>query len=126
LAENFSWIYNSISGQGWKERENPIYIHYQSKAERQYPAEGARVKCILFFFFLMVEVLFICFQFNKNEIAFLFFWNFFNSFIHMCIHCFGSFLPLAPSRTLFPLPPSVPGRSCSAFISSFVEEKRQA
>jgi hypothetical protein len=49
-----------------------------------------------------------------------------NSFIHMSIHCLGHFSLLPPSLTLFPLLPSVPGRSCSAFITSFVEEKRQA
>jgi hypothetical protein len=32
---------------------------------------------------------------------------------------FGSFLPPAP------LHPSVPGRSCSAFITNFVEENTQ-
>jgi hypothetical protein len=44
----------------------------------------------------------------------------------MCIHYLGHVSPLPPSPTLFLLPPSVPGRSYSAFINSFVEEKRQA
>jgi hypothetical protein len=48
------------------------------------------------------------------------------SFIHMCIHCLGHFCPLPPSLTLSPFPPSVPGRSCSAFITNFVEEKTPA
>jgi hypothetical protein len=48
------------------------------------------------------------------------------SFIHMCIHCLGHFSPLPPTPTRYPPSPSVVGRSCSAFIISFVEEKRQA
>jgi hypothetical protein len=52
--------------------------------------------------------------------------NYYYSFTHMCIHCcLGYFSPLLPSPTLCPLSPSVPGRSCSAFITNFVEEKRQ-
>jgi hypothetical protein len=47
------------------------------------------------------------------------------SFIHMFIYCLGHFSPLSTSPNPFPLPPSVPGMSCSAFITSFVEEKRQ-
>jgi hypothetical protein len=45
------------------------------------------------------------------------------SFIHMCIHCLGyhSPLPLAPSFSL--PPPSLPGRTCSALFSNFIEEK---
>jgi hypothetical protein len=55
----------------------------------------------------------------------IFFCLFVYSFIH--VHTlFGSFLPPASLPHLFPLPSSVPGRSCSAFITSFVEEKRQA
>jgi hypothetical protein len=54
-------------------------------------------------------------------------WSFFYyTFIHMCIHCLGHFSPLSPSLTLSPLPPSLPGRTCSAFITNFVEEKTQA
>jgi hypothetical protein len=45
------------------------------------------------------------------------------SFIHVCIHCLGHFFPLLPSSLP---PPSVPGRSCSALITNFVEEKTQA
>jgi hypothetical protein len=55
------------------------------------------------------------------------FLNFFLLFSYSQVHTlFGSFLPLSPSPNLSPLPHSVPGRSCSAFITSFVEEKRQA
>jgi hypothetical protein len=39
------------------------------------------------------------------------------SFIHMCIHCLGHFSPL-PSSTL-----PLSGRTCSALLSNFVEEK---
>jgi hypothetical protein len=48
------------------------------------------------------------------------------SFIHMCIHCLGHFSPLPPPLPFLPLPPSVPGRSCSALITNFVVEKTQA
>jgi hypothetical protein len=43
------------------------------------------------------------------------------SFIHMCIHCLGRFshLSLSPS----PQPYWLPGRTCSALFSNFVEEK---
>jgi hypothetical protein len=51
---------------------------------------------------------------------------FYYSFIHMCIHFFGSFIPSAPLPHLLPASPLVPGRSCSAFITNFVEEKTQA
>jgi hypothetical protein len=44
----------------------------------------------------------------------------------MWIHCLGHFSPLPPSLILSPLPPSVSDRSYSAFITSFLEEKRQA
>jgi hypothetical protein len=39
---------------------------------------------------------------------------FFNSFIHMCIHCLGHSLPYIPS---------LPGRTFSALFSNCVEEK---
>jgi hypothetical protein len=44
----------------------------------------------------------------------------------MCMHCLGHFFPLPPLPTLSPLPPLVTGRYCSALITDFVEEKRQA
>jgi hypothetical protein len=48
-------------------------------------------------------------------------------FIYSHVHTlFGSFFPLPPSSTLSPLPSSLPGRTCPAFITSFVEEKTQA
>jgi hypothetical protein len=49
--------------------------------------------------------------------------NFLFSFIHICIHYLGHFSSL--SRALFlssPLP-SLPGRTCFALFSNFVEEK---
>jgi hypothetical protein len=58
-----------------------------------------------------------------------FFFVFFYSFIHMCIHCLGYFSTLPHSPTISPLPPlppSVPGRSSSALITNFVEEKTHA
>jgi hypothetical protein len=48
--------------------------------------------------------------------------NFFYSFIHMCIHCLGHFSPLPPT-SLSPSLPLLPGKTCSALISNFVEEK---
>jgi hypothetical protein len=46
-------------------------------------------------------------------------------FIHLftCAYIVGSFLPLPPSPTLFPLPPSGPGRSCSALSLVLVKER---
>jgi hypothetical protein len=61
--------------------------------------------------------------FNLWRIFLFYYYYFFYSHVHTL---FMSFLPLSPSPTLSPLPPSVPGRSRSAFITSFVEEKRQA
>jgi hypothetical protein len=39
------------------------------------------------------------------------------------MHCLGPFSPLPPVPSLFPHPPSLPGRACSALFSNFVEEK---
>jgi hypothetical protein len=56
-------------------------------------------------------------------------WAFFLSFfyflfIYSYVHIlFGSFLPPAPHPLPFPATPSLPGRTCSALISNFVEEK---
>jgi hypothetical protein len=66
------------------------------------------------------------FSWNSLQINPLLFFLFIYSFIHMCIHCLGHFSPLPPSPVLCPLSPSVPGRNCSAFITNFVEKKRQA
>jgi hypothetical protein len=57
---------------------------------------------------------------------FLFIYFYYYSFIHMCIHCLGHFFPLSPFPTPSPVTPSVPGRSCSASIASFIEKKTQA
>jgi hypothetical protein len=61
-------------------------------------------------------LLFVCLFSNST-----FFWC--CSFIHMCIHCLGHFSPLLPSPIFSPLLPSLPGRSHSALITDFVEEK---
>jgi hypothetical protein len=61
------------------------------------------------------------FFFKKKFLSLFFFW----SFIHMCIHCLGHFSTLPHSPTLLP-PFSVSGRSCSALITDFVEEKTYA
>jgi acyl-coenzyme A synthetase/AMP-(fatty) acid ligase len=62
-----------------------------------------------FFFFLAVE-----------EILF-YFLNFL--FIYSHVHILlGPFLSPATTSSLYPLP-SLPGRTCSALISNFVEEK---
>jgi hypothetical protein len=63
----------------------------------------------------------LCFP-TFEAFAILFFFCLF-SFIHMCIHCLGHFSTLPPSSTLHPLLLSVPGRSHSALITDFVEEK---
>jgi hypothetical protein len=46
-------------------------------------------------------------------------------FIYSCVHTlFGPFLPPAPYSLFLPLHPSLlPGRTCSALISNFVEER---
>jgi hypothetical protein len=47
-------------------------------------------------------------------------------FIYLHVHkSLGHFFPILPSPPFSPLP-SVPGRSCSAFIINFVEVKTQA
>jgi hypothetical protein len=49
--------------------------------------------------------------------------SYFLLFIYLHVHTlFGSFLPLAPALTLFPPPPSLAGRTCSALFSSSVEQ----
>jgi hypothetical protein len=52
--------------------------------------------------------------------------NYYYSFIHMCKHCLDHFSPPAPLPHFLLPPHSLPGRSCSAVISNFVEEKTQA
>jgi hypothetical protein len=47
-------------------------------------------------------------------------------FIHMCIHCLGHFSPHVPHLLPLPLPSLLPGRTCSALFSNFVEEKTLA
>jgi hypothetical protein len=50
----------------------------------------------------------------------------FKKFIDSHVHTlFGSFLPTSPlpRPTLSPLPTLLPGRTCSALINNFVEEK---
>jgi hypothetical protein len=56
-----------------------------------------------------------CSSFFKNTLFIYLFY----SFIHMYIHF--STLPLPPASPL--TLPSLPGRTCSALISNFVEEK---
>jgi hypothetical protein len=61
------------------------------------------------------------------EKAWIVLMGFFVIILYSHVHTlFGSFLPHAPLLSLYPLPTLVPGRSCSAFITNFVEEKRQA
>jgi hypothetical protein len=61
-------------------------------------------------------------QKNKNCMFSLICGLFFNSFVHMCMHCLGPFSPLLQAPSLSPQPPSLPGRTCSALISNLVEE----
>jgi hypothetical protein len=58
-------------------------------------------------------------QIKNEDINFFLFSLFIYSYVHTL---FGAFLPLAPPP--LPLPPtlSLPGRSCSALFSNFVEE----
>jgi hypothetical protein len=45
-------------------------------------------------------------------------------FIYSHVHkLFGPFLPPAPHPLPLPVTPLLPGRTCSALISNFVEEK---
>jgi hypothetical protein len=76
------------------------------------------LKCLIIirfdgFFFLNI--------WKKCLFSFLLFFNF--SFIHVCIHCLGHTSSLAPTTSLFPQPLLLPGRTCSALFSNFVEEK---
>jgi hypothetical protein len=77
---------------------------------------------------------FVCWKDNRDtlitgvdlsqwEILYYYYYYYYYSFIHMCIHCLGHFSPLPPSPTLSPPTPSLPGRTCCALISNFVEEK---
>jgi hypothetical protein len=69
-----------------------------------------------------VSLLICCLLFPPTQHNCMNFFFFFYSFIHMCIHWVISSpcpLPLLSSS----LPHSVPGRSCSALITNFVEEK---
>jgi hypothetical protein len=49
--------------------------------------------------------------------------KFFYSFIHMFINCLGHSSPLPLALSLSPHPSLLPGRTCSALIFNFVEEK---
>jgi hypothetical protein len=50
--------------------------------------------------------------------------DFFYLFIYSYVHTlFEPFLPPAPCSLPVPPPPLLPGRSCSALFSNFVEEK---
>jgi hypothetical protein len=59
---------------------------------------------------------------KRLKLEFCFYFSY--SFIHMCIHCMGHVSP-PPGPSLLPSPPlpSLPGRTCSALFSNFVEEK---
>jgi hypothetical protein len=57
------------------------------------------------------------------QLSYIFLIFYYFLFIHMCLHCLGHFSPLPPTLSLFPLPPSFPGRTSSALFSNFVEEK---
>jgi hypothetical protein len=56
---------------------------------------------------------------SKSMYFFFFFFCCCCSFIHMCIHCLGHFSILPH------FPTSVPGRSCSALITDFVEKRHK-
>jgi hypothetical protein len=50
--------------------------------------------------------------------------TFFSLFIYSNVHTlFEPFLPLVPPASFFPLIPLLPGRTCPALFSNFVEEK---
>jgi hypothetical protein len=60
---------------------------------------------------------------KPSPVSSFLFKNFF-LFIYSHVHTlFGSFLHPVPLPYHFPLPHSVPGRSCFALITDFVEEK---
>jgi hypothetical protein len=60
---------------------------------------------------------------SKKEYFSFFSKNFFKLFIYSHVHTLGHFSPLMPLLPSPPFPPSVPGSTCSALISNFVEEK---
>jgi hypothetical protein len=75
----------------------------------------------VFFFFCGLGFELRAYTLSHSTNPFFIFFNYY-LFIHTCIHCLGHFSPLTPALTFFPFPPSLPGRTCSVFFSSSVEE----
>jgi hypothetical protein len=64
--------------------------------------------------------------FVYSHVHTLVFWGILFYFLLIYSHVntlFGSFLTLPPPPPSAPITPSVPARSCSGFITNFVEEK---
>jgi hypothetical protein len=58
-----------------------------------------------------------------GEWDFLFLFFSLYSHIHLCIHCLGHFSILPHTPLFSPSPSSLPGRTCFALFSNFIEEK---
>jgi hypothetical protein len=98
----------------------------KEKKKRERNSQGAffpewDMPCWLCYIYLSSVYLFFFEWFLLSIIVFLFF--IFLILLFTCAYnCLGHFSPLPSSSTLFPLSSR---QSCSAFITSFVEEKRQ-
>jgi hypothetical protein len=60
---------------------------------------------------------------DKNVLRAEYACHFFLLFIYSYVHTLGHFSPLPPIPSLSLPPPSIPGRTCSALFSNFVDEK---
>jgi hypothetical protein len=84
---------------------------------------------LFFIFFLFVSLFYWHFKFYYYYflifilLSLSFFKFFYFFFIYSHVHTLGHFSPLMPLLPSPPFPPSVPGSTCSALISNFVEEK---
>jgi hypothetical protein len=104
LIANLFWAYFHVS-------LFHLYIFFQKSSIQILSCTGGYI--VIFTYGLTIYLV----EFTLSIILPLLFY----SFIHMCIHCLGHSSP-CPPPTPFPPTPSLPGRTCSALFSNFVEE----